>query len=60
MFAKQIETIDELPLAGRQGLIADRDRKCTDVCCTICGLLFFLFMLASSLIVFNRGNPAIT
>lgn len=56
MFAKQIETVDELPLAGTPTKNADRDRKCTDVLCTVCGLAFFLLMLLLSLAVYTKGN----
>lgn len=47
---------DEKVLYPTQFPIEERNRKSTDVCCTIIGAIFALTMFIVSLTQFNRGT----
>ncbi len=53
MFVNNVHTFQNLP-------IEDKNRKCTDVCCTICTAIFALTMFILSFVVYRPGTFKLT
>lgn len=56
MFDEKITQFSDLPLDGKASVKSDRDRKKTDIICTIIGALFAITMLILAFALMNTGN----
>lgn len=58
IFIPDICMFDEKVVSPEQFTIRERNRKSTDVCCTIIGALFALVMFIAALSMWNKGTPS--
>ena len=56
MFQEQLTKFDQVPLPGIKTKHLDKNRKYTDVLCTVVGALFAITMFVLAFVLMNKGE----